>query len=255
MPVKAKRLEDQLASIVALDEPLRRALYFHVATHTGEVSRDQAARALRISRPLAAFHLDKLAKAGLLDVTFRRLSDRRGPGAGRPSKLYRRSPRQIDISVPERRYELAGQLMARALAGKGSGAALEVLHRAAREWGERLGAEALARAGSDAGRGRLLTRAIEVLRDAGFEPRRDGRGGVVLQNCPFDALARGSRELVCGMNHILIQGVIAGLQIQGVSARLDPQPGMCCVAIRPDMESQASIHSQASSPPKKDSPR
>lgn len=247
--MKNNRLEDMLADIAALDEPVRRALYFHVASQTGEVSRDQAARALRISRSLAAFHLDKLAKAGLLDVTFRRLSNRRGPGAGRPSKLYRRSLRQIDVSVPERRYELAGQLMTRALADASSGAAPEVLHRAAREWGERLGAEARARAGSDAERGRLLTRAIEVLRDSGFEPRRDGRGGIVLRNCPFDALARESRELVCGMNHALIQGVVVGLQIQGVSAKLEPQSGMCCVAIRPDIESQAP------SPPTENSPR
>src|SRR5215471_18127053 len=109
--MKPERLQDQLSSLAALEDPLRRRLYFFVAEQPEEVGRDQAARALKISRSLAAFHLDKLVEAGLLETSFKRLSNRRGPGAGRPSKLYRRSPRQIDVSLPERRYELAGQLM------------------------------------------------------------------------------------------------------------------------------------------------
>ena len=55
------------------------------------VSRDQASDALEIARHTAKFHLDKLADEGLLDTDFKRLSERRGPGAGRPTKLYRRS--------------------------------------------------------------------------------------------------------------------------------------------------------------------
>ena len=61
-------------------------------------SRDAAAQALGIGRPLAVFHLDKLVEAGLLEASFRRLSGKTGPGAGRPAKLYGRSlagaPRQ-----------------------------------------------------------------------------------------------------------------------------------------------------------------
>ena len=235
--MKKRHLEDQLKAVAALEDPMRRRLYLYVAGETREVSRDQAARALRISRSLAAFHLDKLVLAGLLAASFRRLSGRGGPGAGRPSKLYRRSDQQIEISVPERRYDLAGRLMTRALAESPAPASLERLRGAAREWGERLGAEARGRAADGADRARLLSRAIEVLRDAGFEPRSDERGGIILLNCPFDALARVSRDVVCGKNHALIQGVVAGLEIEGVSARLDPQPGMCCVTIRPDAAS------------------
>src|SRR5881409_2614621 len=68
-----------------------------------------------IPRALAAFHLDKLVRQGLLDASYRRLTDRRGPGAGRPAKLYHRSTRQLDLTLPERRYELAGRVFARAL--------------------------------------------------------------------------------------------------------------------------------------------
>ena len=52
---------------------------------------------------------------GLLDVEFRRLTGRAGPGAGRPSKLYRRSSRQLSVSLPERHYDLAGDVLATAI--------------------------------------------------------------------------------------------------------------------------------------------
>jgi predicted ArsR family transcriptional regulator len=224
---------DQLAGIAALGEPVRRALYLFVGLEPREVSRDQAARALRISRGLAAFHLDKLVEAGLLEASFRRLTPRRGPGAGRPSKLYRRAARAIEISLPERHYDLAGALMARAI-GSG-GAAPEALRREAREQGKRLGRSARGRGAAVDG-GRLMTRAVAALRAAGYEPRRDEGGNVVLCNCPFDALARANRDVICGMNHALLEGLVAGLELPGVRATLDPQPGRCCCAIRPDAD-------------------
>ena len=86
--------------IATLSEPVRRRLYFYVAGRGTPVSRDQAARHVKISRALAAFHLDKLVDDGLLDASFRRLSGRKGPGAGRPSKLYQRSARELSIILP-----------------------------------------------------------------------------------------------------------------------------------------------------------
>ena len=227
--MEINRLEDRLASVASLEDRVRRALYFYVGGQTEPVSREQAARAVRISRALAAFHLDKLVEAGLLEASFRRLSGRSGPGAGRPSKLYRRSTMAIDVSIPERRYELAGELMAAALANPDSDAAAKELRRTAREHGGRLGAEARARAKS---RRPTVAATMDVLRDAGFEPRRDGRSGIVLRNCPFDALARSHQDLVCGMNHALIEGVLEGLGVEELSARLEPRPGVCCVTIR-----------------------
>src|SRR5439155_17066178 len=120
-----------------------------------ELGRDQAARALGVSRALAAFHLDKLADAALLEVAYRRLSGRAGPGAGRPNKLYRRSSRQIDLTLPARRYELAGRLLATAMSEAGP-AATTALERAAEAWGRRMGDKARERAGIRAARGSLL---------------------------------------------------------------------------------------------------
>jgi predicted ArsR family transcriptional regulator len=71
-----------LAAIGLLKDPVRRALYGHVVAAGGEVSRDQAAEAAGVARSLAAFHLDKLVEAGLLEATFRRLGNRRGRRTG-----------------------------------------------------------------------------------------------------------------------------------------------------------------------------
>ena len=90
----------------------RRALYLFVAAQPEPVSRDQAAAGSGLPRHTAKFHLDKLVEDGLLDTEFRRLSGRQGPGAGRPTKLYRRSERQVAITLPQRHYELAGQILA-----------------------------------------------------------------------------------------------------------------------------------------------
>lgn len=231
----ARNAESSIARIAALTDPVRRALYFYVANDPGAVSRDQAARGVRIARPLAAFHLDKLVEQGLLEASFRRLTTRRGPGAGRPAKLYRRSAVQVELSLPAREYELAAKLFAGALAAGPPAAARARTRRAAREFGTRLGREARRRAGARAGRARLLTQLRTVLREHGYEPCGEGtaREAIRLRNCPFDALARDYRPMMCGMNQALLAGVVRGLGLRGLAAAADPQPGMCCVVVRP----------------------
>ena len=100
-----------LDAVASLGEPLRRALYSFVAASAQPVSRDDAAHAVEVSREVAAYHLNRLADDGLLEVEYRRLSGRTGPGAGRPTKLYRRSDRVHEVSIPPRRYELAARIL------------------------------------------------------------------------------------------------------------------------------------------------
>ncbi|MGC2999987.1 helix-turn-helix transcriptional regulator [Streptomyces sp. G35A] len=211
-----------VSAVAALDEPTRRRLYDYVVRRPDPVGRDEAAAALGLARQTAAFHLDRLAAESLLDVVYVRRSGRTGPGAGRPAKLYRRSARQIAVSLPDRRYELAGRLLAQAVEESGATGepVREVLHRRAREWGTRLGADA---DGRDV---------LPVLERYGFEPRREDEA-VVLGNCPFHALARAHTRTVCGMNLHLLHGVLDGLGEAGFEARLDPEPGRCCVRLDP----------------------
>ena len=203
----------------------------YVAERRCEVGRDEAARALRISRALAAFHLDKLVQQGLLDTSYRRLTSRRGPGAGRPAKLYHRSTRQFDLTLPERRYELAGRVLARALTAVAP-EARRALQRAARAEGRRLGADARRRTNGNAGTDRLLANALVVLDACGYDPARVD-GEVRLRNCPFDALANECRPLVCGMNLALLRGLVAAAGARGTRAELRaPEAGSCCVVLK-----------------------
>jgi predicted ArsR family transcriptional regulator len=107
---------DVVSDIAALDHPVSRAAC-QLVVERGWVGRDEAAAALDQSRSVVAFHLDKLVQAGLLDVRFERTSGRTGPGAGRPSKLYGRSGREINVSLPPRQYDLAGSVLADAVIG------------------------------------------------------------------------------------------------------------------------------------------
>jgi predicted ArsR family transcriptional regulator len=223
----ASETPEQVAAIALLSEPARRVLYGYVAAQGREVGRDEAANAVGVSRALAAFHLDKLAEAGLLDVAYRRLSGRRGPGAGRPAKLYRRSGATLEVSFPARRYRTLARMLALTLervGAKGSRA----LQDAARDLGEGIGAEA---------RGPDTTpppvEKIEaVLADSGFEPAREEDGRIVLRNCPFDGVAREFTDLVCGANVAFMEGVLLGSGTRGLGVSLQPEEGRCCAVFR-----------------------
>ena len=231
----------QVSGVGALVEPARRALYLYVVAQPEPVSRDQAAAGAGLPRHTAKFHLDKLVADGLLDTGYRRLSGRRGPGAGRPTKLYRRSGRQVAVTLPPRHYDLAGQILARAVedAARDGVPVLQAVQRAAVEAGHRLGAaQRLRDEGSAAASGAAVAldhaAALEdvaaVLAAHGYEPRvQDDR--VVLANCPFHALAREHTALVCGMNLHLITALLEEFGRRDVQTRLDPAPQRCCVTM------------------------
>ena len=219
----------QVSKVGALAEPARRALYLYVVAQPEPVSRDQAAAGAGLPRHTAKFHLDKLVVDGLLDTEYRRLSGRRGPGAGRPTKLYRRSGRQVAVTLPPRHYDLAGQILARAVEGAARDGVpvLQAVQRAAVEAGHRLGAGQRPR---DEGSAAVLDDVTAVLAAHGYEPRVQG-DRVVLANCPFHALAREHTVLVCGMNLHLITALLDELGRRNVQAGLDPAPQRCCVTL------------------------
>jgi predicted ArsR family transcriptional regulator len=225
-------IDRQIERIASLKDPVRRRLYDYVVEQFEDVTRDKAAEGAGVSRALAAFHLDKLVQEGLLQARFKRLTGREGPGAGRPSKLYRRSNQEVSVSLPPRSYELAARLFARALDTGKSEQDLAALRRVSAEFGHALGTEARDMATLGAGCNALLDEAEHVLASYGFEPYRSAEGAIHLKNCPFDALARQYRDLVCGMNLSIMQGVVDGLLVSGIEAVLEPRPDMCCVVFR-----------------------
>ncbi|ETW21317.1 helix-turn-helix transcriptional regulator [Mycobacterium gastri] len=221
-------LERNAAGIGALADPVRHRLYDYVCSQPGPVSRDQAADALGIAHHQAKFHLDRLTAEGLLETDYARVTGRSGPGAGRTAKLYRRARRDIAVSLPQREYELAGRLMAAAIARSATTGepAVEVLNQVAHDYGQTIGNGVAKPADAAA----ALEVVLRVLRRHGYEPRRTD-GEVELANCPFHALAQEQTELACTMNHALITGVADALAPHGPDARLDPGPQRCCVVL------------------------
>jgi predicted ArsR family transcriptional regulator len=211
----------QVVGVGALADPARRALYRFVTEADAPVSRDQAAAGVGLPRHTAKFHLDRLVGEGLLDTEFRRLSGRRGPGAGRPAKLYRRSARQFDVTLPQRQYDIAGRILAGAVdtAAATGAPVVEAVREAAGEEGRRLAGEP----GTDS--------LVDLLSALGYEPRGEA-GRVVLGNCPFHDLATRHTALVCGMNRDMLSAVLDERGDAGVDAALEPAAGRCCVVLR-----------------------
>lgn len=207
--------DEQLNRAAALGDPVRRALYRFVASAAEPVGREAAAAAAGVAQHVAKFHLERLVKDGLLEFEYRRPAGRGGPGAGRPAKLYRRADVDVEVSLPERRYQLAGELLVEALSAKRD------VRDVAMERGRVVGSKARrSRAG-----------VVDVLVGCGYEPRADGRD-VVLENCPFHALARTNPELVCGMNLAFVEGVVEGTGVKKLCPHLDPNEGRCCVRLK-----------------------
>ncbi len=212
-----------------LSEPHRREVYRVVRHARRPLTRDDVAKATGINRRLTAFHLDRLAAAGLLDTDYARPEGRRaGPGSGRPAKRYVASEVEVELSVPARHYVFAARLLATAVSDR-PGDAVTASYDVARTEGRRIG-ESCRPAGRRTQQ-RARAAVIEALDDLGYEPVDDGIPAIRLRNCPFRALADVAPGLVCGMNRELVAGIIEGAGVMG-EALPDGEAPDCCVIAR-----------------------
>jgi predicted ArsR family transcriptional regulator len=223
--------ERSVEAVGMLADELRRRMFLFIRAQRRPVSRDEAAEAVGISRKLAAFHLDKLVEGGLLAAHYHRLSGRTGPGAGRPSKVYEPADVQLSVSIPSRSYDFAARILVSAVAGS-SATSREEVRTAAREQGVSVGRKIkVERRLRRLSPKKAVAVASEALYDRGYEPYIDAGGSLRLGNCPFHVLAQQSVEIVCGLNQAFIEGLLTGLDAEGLAAVLDPRPGECCVRV------------------------
>jgi predicted ArsR family transcriptional regulator len=225
--VNSQDTAGRLARLAVLQDSLRRRLYQHVAVQPEPVGRDAAAAATGISRRLAAFHLDRLADAGLLTVSYRRLTARRGPGAGRPAKLYAPTDEEVTVTVPPRDYELVARLFAATVARLGD-TAVTTMITVAHDAGRALAAPFTTSATNPPERRRRLDALLEAV---GYEPY-EADGAIRLRNCPFHRIADDHRQLVCTANLHLLRGITEQLA-PDTAPSLAPVPGQCCVRLQP----------------------
>lgn len=219
---------DAVAGLSSLDEPLRRRLYDYVCEQRAPVSREQASAAADIGRTLAAYHLDKLAEAGLLSTDYQRPERRQGPGAGRPAKLYSRAEREFSVSVPPRDYELLANLLVESVGHDPTGTVRDALGEAAEQAGRDAVVTARSTQSADEDPTTILTHA---LRSRGYQPSVGANCEIELRNCPFHRVAQAHQDIVCGLNLRLIQGLIEESGGDRSQTALTPLPGRCCVVI------------------------
>ncbi|MFF3559350.1 transcriptional regulator [Streptomyces sp. NPDC002574] len=179
-----------------------------------------------------AFHLDKLVDAGLLRARYE------NPGGirkvGRKPKVYEPTETDLRVSIPERRSDVIAEILMDAVLAERPGEdARAAALRTARDRGRQTGAAERARIRPGRlGPERSLGVSEPLLERFGFEPDRQGPTLLRLLNCPFHQLAARSPELICGINHAFLAGMLDGLQATGVDAVLAPSPGRCCVEVR-----------------------
>lgn len=164
---------------------------------------NEVADRFAIHRNAAKHHLDRLLEAGLLRAEFRRVNGRRGPGAGRPSKLYSAGDVEVSFSVPERHYDLLAHLVLQAMT---QGDDLESV-------GSRFGRELAEAARTDEVDG--LSGVGVVLDRLGFKSHidtdSDGCTWITTENCPFGWVAAEAADgQVCRLDRAIVAGVLEG---------------------------------------------
>ena len=223
---------DAPAVLAALKDPARRSLFEFVRRAGRPVTREEAAGGVGISRKLAAFHLDRLVEAGVLESSFRPAGMLRK--VGRTPKVYEARPEGVHVSIPGRQYQALADVLLDALVDEAStGDAREAALRAANARGLQLG---------HSEKGRLRARgtpdpaglARELVEQLGYEPQAEAAGVLRLRNCPFHPLCARAPDLVCRLNHRYLTGLVTGLGAAALHPVLAPRPGECCVELRGD---------------------
>ena len=218
-----------LTAVALLADPTRQRLYLYLRERQEPVGREEAARHTGITPRLVAFHLDRMADAGLLEVEYRRLSGRVGPGAGRPAKIYSLSSRSFSVEIPQTRYALAASMMAAALSAGGPRAdGTKSLQDVATAVGESLGDEIRRQTRAKGARQEAVQGKLKQL---GYEPQVQESGEWTMRNCIFSELSDSHRELVCPMNAALVTGMLNGAHLSSLHVeRRTARPG-CCVQV------------------------
>lgn len=198
-PIPLPRSTDALAHLLADDR--RRAIFLWVIRSHRHVTVNEVAEEFRIHRNAAKHHLDKLLEAGLLRAEFRRVNGRKGPGAGRPSKLYSAQDVEMSFSVPERHYDLLAHLLLQALTGG------DDLETVGRRFGRELASDLVA---THDGPLEGVRTALDRL---GFRPTietdADGCTWITTDNCPFGSVALEAPDgEVCRLDRAIVAGVL-----------------------------------------------
>lgn len=175
----------------ALGDPTRFAVFRYIDESTVPVGVAELTRHFGLNHNAIRQHLAKLRDAGLL---IEEVVASKGPG--RPSLSYRPTPGAADRWEGTSAYQRLAALLLDVLRGAS-------IHDAGYAAGQELAA------GVDAGT--TASDAVEILtRRLGFEPYREHTADgteIVLEHCPFAALAEHAPDVVCELHRSLAAGI------------------------------------------------
>jgi predicted ArsR family transcriptional regulator len=232
-PLSATEFASAVTAITsAFGDPTRREIYLFAHEHDALVD-DAAEQALRgdlaedpaldhgvtaaevadrfdLHPNVARHHLDKLAGGGYLEVAVTRDSK---AGAGRPSKRYRPTGRQIAVEVPVRQDDVLITLLGRALALLPRDQAEAMAEEVGIEYG-RIMAQSL---GDTADHQRSFRSSLHAVADAltahGFAAHAEKKNNelrIVSEHCPFGGAAI-ENPVICAVDRGMVKGMLAAL--------------------------------------------
>jgi predicted ArsR family transcriptional regulator len=206
-----------LDRLAAAGDPQLRRVLLYARGRRDPFTAHEVAVVVGVHRNVARNRLDRLAGAGFLTVTLERLGGQRGPGAGRPAKVYRVAPELEGVEFPDRRLaELIGLLVGK-IPARGRARALR---EAGEEFGRSLGDRAGLKTSSDVRTG--LERVCDALGSLGFHASVQSVGDrAILESatCPLRPLVLtrpDANEIDHGMWAGLVERGIRDISAEGV---------------------------------------
>jgi predicted ArsR family transcriptional regulator len=211
------RLFDQQVGDLAstLGDATRRGIYISVREAAEPVTASAVATLFDIHANVARHHLDRLVADGYLQVTHRRRSGKRGPGAGRPAKHYETTAKEISVQFPARRYDLLAELLVRVVEKLSPEAAASVAEQVGYEYGRELAAEIGMPA--DAGFEPAVHAVARAMMGVGFGTEANaGERRLVTRFCPFGDTATAHPEIVCKIDQGIVRGLLSATHTAGI---------------------------------------
>jgi predicted ArsR family transcriptional regulator len=159
---------------------------------------------------VARHHLDKLAGGGYLEVEVARSS---ASGAGRPSKHYRATAKDVTIELPVRHDDLLVTLLAKALDRLPAGEAGALAEEVGLEYGKVMAAALGTSPESQRSFRAALHTVAEALTSHGFAAHAEKRGRelrIVAEHCPFGDTAIDN-PVICAVDRGMVKGMLGAL--------------------------------------------
>lgn len=194
----------------AFGDPTRREIYLLAREQPEGVTASTVAKHFDLHPNVARHHLDKLAAGGYLEIEVGRGTN---SGAGRPSKHYRASQRDVTLELPVRQDDLLVTLLAKAVQLIPEAEAQAMAEEVGIEYG-RLMAESM---GDTSEQQRSFRSALHVVADAltahGFAAHAEKHRNelrIVAEHCPFGDAAIDN-PVICAVDRGMVKGMLGVL--------------------------------------------